>query len=126
MSKTHTFPSGGSFTLRDPEQVPERLRRPVSDHLYALASKVDEPAATEDGAEEKFDTALIGQADALNDLLAVALIAEWTKEVPVSLDSLLDLGKGDYDTVRRVVAPLAAALLPDFSPTPESGTPSTP
>lgn len=127
---TYTAPSGFSFTLRLPAAVPERLRRPVAQKLVELA-KAFEPVS--DGTSDQKEDAGwelspddVARADELNDLLAVALLVNWSLEVPISREAMLDLPAGDYTAIRKAVAPHATTMLPDFSPTPESGTPTTP
>lgn len=127
---THTAPSGFTFTLRLPQAVPERLRRPVAAKLVELA-KAFEPVS--DGTSDQADTSDwslspedLERADDLNDLLALALILSWSAEVPITLEALLDLPAGDYAAIRAAAAPQVVKMMPDFTPTPEPGTPSTP
>jgi hypothetical protein len=115
----HSSPSGFTFTLRPASRVSERLRRPVAAKLVELSRSF----VTEEGGLAPADLIL---GDELNDLLAVALLVEWSAPAPISLDAFLDLPKEDYDAIRQAVAPLATEMIPDFGPTPEAGTPSTP
>lgn len=128
----HTAPSGFTFNLRLPEAVPERLRRPVAAKLVELA-KAFEPVS--DGTSDQADAPPsdwslspedLQRADDLNDLLAVALLLTWSSDAPISVESMLDLSAGDYAAIRAAVAPQVIRLMPDFSPTPEAGTPTTP
>jgi hypothetical protein len=125
---SHTTPSGMTFTLRTPDQVPERLRRPVTRKLLEFAKSLDSgDGLTEESIDAgTLDPTVLAEADELNDLLAVALIPSWSLEVPVSLEAVMDLPGADYNEIRRAVAPFLTQMLPDFSPSPEDGSPSTP
>jgi hypothetical protein len=133
---THTAPSGMTFTTIEPTQVSERKRRPVARKLLQLAEAFEpvsdgtSPQVGAEDAEPERDVDLsvddLALADDLNDLLAVALISEWSLPVPVSVDALLDLPTADYQAVRRVVAPHVTAMLPDFAPSPDPASPSEP
>jgi hypothetical protein len=135
---SHTTPFGLTFKTRPTYLVPERLRRPVAAKLLSLGDLYDEEDAANAGSGVQVDgepeepkapriTAQEAElSDELNDLLAVALIVEWTHPAPISVEALLDLPKQDYDTIRQVVAPFIHDMMPDFEPTPEPGTPSTP
>lgn len=131
---THTSPSGFMFTLRPVEAVPERLRRPVASKLVevarAFAPVSDGTTSAIDGEKPQPAFELTPEdllrTEELNDLLAVALVVSWSVEAPITVASLLDLPAADYSAVRTAVAPMALKMMPDFSPTPEAGTPTTP
>lgn len=131
----HSTPSGMTYLLRSPENVPERLRRPVTRKLVELSNTVgvtgdgrtpDPFAKPDDSAVENVTPEEIDLADELNDLLVVALVAEWSLGVPITVDALLDLPKGDYDSLRQTVAPFVTAMLPSFEPTPDADSPTPP
>jgi hypothetical protein len=102
----------GWIELRDPAQVPERLRRPV----VACSSAA---AALEDIDENNISTETITKTlefySEFNDLLAVAMVESWSWSMPVSTESLLELPSRAYDDIRKAVAPYVRQLLPDFS-----------
>lgn len=141
----HTSPSGFTFTLRPTALVPERLRRPAAAKLmelgkaFAAANPSDgtTPKPETDGAEmaevasakaalDSLSMEELARADELNDLMALALIIKWSHPAPVSMEALLDLPSQDYNAIRTAVAPHVTGMFPDFSPTPEPGTPTTP
>jgi len=62
----------------------------------------------------------------LNDSLAAALVAGWSYDFPVSLDSMQDLPSRDLDALREKCGPYMARLMPDFEPTPEDASPTAP
>jgi hypothetical protein len=143
MPTEHTFPSGSHYVLREPGDVPERIRRKFTKAQTALYKRMRDaqapdalrlPAEAMQGEAPEmnldesamFDTDFLDLADEVNDQLALALLVSWTKEAPISLDAILDLPKKDYDHLRASVAPLMNHLVPDYDPTPEAGTPTTP
>lgn len=112
--------------LRDPKKVPERLRRPIVQALTrALADNGGEQLAGLDPKDLQAPDAaakvsqylkpefLTVMAD-VNDLLVIALVDEWSFDVPVSLDSVLDLPGDEYDALQTGVAPLLKDVLPSF------------
>lgn len=95
----------GWVQLRDPELVPERLRRPVFEKsAQGIGVANDEEVTTE----------TITFFSEFNDLLAIALISEWSFDLPITLDGLLDLPSRTYDDVRNAVSPFVSALTPNF------------
>lgn len=130
----HLAPSGFGFTLRDPELVPERLRRPIAKTLMRTVS-VEEgdgtsprPLAEGEGPPKpKFDAEALDKLDELNDLLAVALVTDWTLPGPVTLAAVQDLPARDYAFLRSKVAPHATKMLPDFDePSDDPDSPPSP
>jgi len=110
----------GWVQLRDPELVPERLRRPV------FEKSADAAAFTDDSAD--VNTEMLTFFSEFNDLLAVAMISEWSFDLPVSVDGLLDLPSKSYDDIRQAVAPFIHQLIPNFGvdPDPKVTTASSP
>jgi hypothetical protein len=102
----------GWVLLRDPRLVSERSRRPIiakMTTMQAVAEKVTGEGTTVDEAE-------FNALYAFNDLVAIALIKEWSWDVPVTIDGLLDLPAADYDAILKITAPLVSELMPSFSP----------
>src|SRR5581483_6231716 len=128
----HSSPSGFTFVLRPVSKIPERLRRPAAAKLFAFVEGISAqniPLNDEKALEQAFAASAgtqMAHLDELNDLAALALLVSWSAPEPITLDSLLDLPSEDYNAIRTAVAPLANDLLPDFGPTPEAGTPTTP
>ena len=106
----------GWIELRDPELVPERLRRPVVEQSIRATKFADLDMESDD-----LDPSEAGDAIAffseLNDTLAIALISAWSFDEPLTLDGLLNLGGKTYDDIRREVSPFVSKLLPDFGAT---------
>jgi len=116
----------GWVLLRDPRMVSERSRRPIiakMTTMQAVAEKVTGEGST------SVDEAEFNALYAFNDLVAIALIQEWSWDVPVTIDGLLDLPASDYDAILKITAPLVPELMPSFSPDgandPESPTVSS-
>lgn len=114
------LPDGHHAELRDPTKVSERLRRPC------LAAATD--MASEKGAMEALQVAddnealklvsadTITKLGRLNDLVIVALVESWSYDVPIDVDTLLDLPGDAYTQLLADTAPLITDLLPNMSP----------
>lgn len=101
----------GWVQLRDPELVPERLRRPV------FQKSADAAIFAND--EDEISNEMMAFFSDFNDLLAVAMISEWSFDFPVSVEGMLDLPSRTYDDVRKAVAPFIKKLIPDFGADPD-------
>ena len=106
----------GWIELRDPELVPERLRRPVVAQSVKAAKFGDIDLEAADVDSDTASEALEFFSD-LNDRLAMALIEAWSFPEPITIDGLLNLGGKTYDSIRQEVAPFVAKLMPDFGAT---------
>jgi hypothetical protein len=95
----------GWVLLRDPDLVPERLRRPVFEKSVEGANLVD---------SENLSPETMSFFSDFNDLLAIAMISEWSFGDAITTDSLQDLPSRTYDEIRNLVAPLITKLIPDF------------
>jgi hypothetical protein len=131
---------GGTVTLRDPKDVPERLRRPVIKRMTDLVDidwnavpdplpddatdeqKAEFTAASQKGAKE-LSYALDGMND-LNDVQAVAMIESWSFPQAITVDGLLDLPSASYREILELVAPLVTELMPSFGASPEPNSPT--
>jgi hypothetical protein len=142
------LPRGQSALLRDPEDVPERLRRPVlakqaevfgsSPELRAAAEMNVEPTDAADMA-----AALVPMAE-MNDLIIVAFVHAWSyrrqelaedgtvttgEKLPVSVGSLMEIPGDGYDRLRQLcqeswatLAKASQAMTPDGVTDPASPT----
>jgi hypothetical protein len=135
------LPRGGHALVRDPEEVPERLRRPYLDAveqataamLEAGLTQADLDAAKEDvpGSRQKVGLAAI-RAGARRlqrvaaDVLLAALVLEWSFGDTVSADAAQELPGAAYDALVEVCESLAPSLSPDFTPNPDPQSPTTP
>jgi len=101
----------GWVELREPNLVPERLRRPIFEKSISGQSLV------EDGAE--LDESQMKFFSEFNDLLAIAMISAWSFDGAVSIEGLMDLPSKTYDDIRKVVTPFITDLMPDFGDNPD-------
>ena len=111
----------GWVEFREPEDVPERLRR----HVVTMAPAASKVVTIKDGE------ALVGDLDEsgmdflfeFNDAIAMCLITAWSWSDPVSLDSLRELPGSVYDEIIRYCSPLMPRLMPDFGVDPDPKAP---
>ena len=106
--------SGGWVDLREPEDVPERLRRKVTNLTIEGAPVV---AGLE--SKEMPDAADLMFIQSFNDSLALALVANWSFAFPVTADGLLELSGPVYDEIQKLCAPLVPRLMPNFGVDPD-------
>lgn len=138
MSSTIPLPGGASATLRDPEQVSERHRRPVTRLNLQLAGSPigDLLEAKQKGTltGDAFDAEsrkLMGSAsfellDEIADAVIVALVESWSFDLPITLDGLLDLPGAAYDELKAITGKSITALLPNFTPNADPDSPTPP
>jgi len=137
------LPGGGWADLREPADVPERLRRPVRALQMRLAKdpafgqvvadakdKGVQALADIDEAQAVSMVAAIGDEsmtlmDDLNDRLVISRVAGWSYGDTVSVDALLDLPSAVYDRLRELCADGALGG-PDFSPSQDPNSPTVP
>jgi len=139
------LPSGGWAKLKQPREVSERARRPIQaawirvsseaqDHfkLMAAAAKDEDFKAKNPELAALMDSFSMSVADLdalneANDLLVVALVAEWSFGERIDADAVLDLSAPDYDRLREVTAKGLVGLFVDFGVDidPDSPTPSS-
>lgn len=96
------------IVLRNPENVSERLRRPII--ALTLAARNAMPENIEDADENT-----IKFVNDFNDLLVIAMVESWSFGAIVSLETLLDLSGKNYEAVRDIAAPFVKELLPSFA-----------
>lgn len=143
MQRKH-LKSGAWADLREPADVPERLRRPVRRIQMLLAQNpafadvvkdatAKGVAAVRDIAENqaaqmvtKMGETAFDLMDQLNDRAVLARVAGWSFGPEVTLDALLDLPAADYDELRELCAEGALETGPDFSPSQDEASPTGP
>jgi len=106
--------TGGWVILREPELVPERLRRKIVNLSVAGA-----PVIANMENKEMPEQADIEFIESFNDNLALALIKEWSFDLPITADGLLDLAGPVYDEIQKLCAPLVPRLMPNFGVDPD-------
>ena len=100
----------GWVKLRDPKHVSERQRRPI----IAKATGMQTAAARAVGGGTEVSEDEILALFSFNDLVAIALIGEWSWDSPITTEGLLDLPSHTYDEVLRLTAPFLIDLMPSF------------
>lgn len=114
--------AGGWVELRSPDEVPEKLRRPL---LKMSISGVPKAAVWEAATEnpQDFDGSelieMIDYGQSYNDLCIVALVKQWSFEFPISVEGIGNLGKKAYQDINNACAPFISALLPEFGVDPD-------
>jgi hypothetical protein len=118
------FP-GGWAKLRDPHDVTERQRRPLSKVQRALLGSnigdvlIARQQAGQEVSEEEMTRLLrpyladeaMDLFEDSDDLLILALVEEWSYEKPVTAEAIQDLPAKVYDTLRDACRPLLPAVL---------------
>lgn len=125
MSTKIDLPDGEWASLRDPLKVSERLRRPlvrlkerlsVSDMatVYLGMEGVDIDTLDPAAAIEMFRPAILSEdADQLaviDDLVIVALVDEWSFDLPITTDSAQDIPGDARDAILTACQPLVGPL----------------
>ena len=136
-----TLSGGNHAELRPPEEISERLRRPITRALarvsaagWAAMRVADKAQKLKDGEtlnDEELAALQLSEADIVafgdaNDYGVVGLVKHWTRPEPITLDSVLDLPAPDYDALRAAVAPLVSRLIIDFGASKDSDSPTEP
>ena len=136
------LPSGGWAELKEPEQVLERHRRPISRAITRLSQEAwqilikleaDKVTAVTNGdvvetaaLADRFSEADLDAFSDANDWGVVALVSAWSFQEPLSLESVQNRTAPDYDALRNACAPAVGRLFVDFSPTRDSDSPTAP
>ncbi len=120
-----TIVGSGWVMLRDPKMVPERLRRPIMAQAASIQQVARELTTSIDAESSASKESVLSLYD-FNDLVAIALISEWSWDAPVTVEALQDLPGSEYDEIQKLVSPLIGDLMPDFTPDPAADSPTEP
>jgi hypothetical protein len=140
----HDVP-GGWVELREPGEVPERLRQPVkivsaklaqfkgmrkaADRANAAGVTDSQSLAALDEATEQAIAEEMGEAMEhlirLQNLTILSRVAAWSFSDSVTIDGLLDLPASTYDAVEGLCGK-AADLAEDLGPNPDPASPTPP
>lgn len=115
----------GWVILRDAREVSERHRRPIIAKATSMRKAAEKVQSESQDGDEISESEFLALYE-FNDLVAIALIKEWSWDLPISLEGLLDLPAKDYDQVLKLTAPLVTELMPKFEPDPENTDPESP
>lgn len=142
--KRENLPGDGWADLRDPAEIPERLRRPIRaiqmklarDPAFASVVKAAQAKGVEavkdiDEAEAAQMATQMGDEsaaalDELNDRAILARVIGWSYGPEVTVDALLDLPGPAYDRLKELCAEGALDSGPDFSPSQDENSPTAP
>lgn len=110
---------GGWIEYRNPEEVPERLRRAVTSLSaqgvkYANLPKDENGEIIMDERTAEDITEMMQFMDDTNDAAAIALINAWSFPEPITKESLLNLPSQIYREIALYVQPLIPRMMPDF------------
>jgi len=72
------------------------------------------------------DLDLFSKFNDLNDLLILARIAAWSYDLPITLDSVLELPSGDYQILQEVTAKDITEMMPNFAQDNDPSSPTLP
>jgi hypothetical protein len=106
--------TGGWVDIRDPQDVPERLRRKITNLSVQGA-----PLIAQLEGKEMPDVTDIEFIESFNDNLAMALVANWSFDKPITGEGLLDLPGPVYDEIQKLCVPLVQQLMPNFGVDPD-------
>jgi hypothetical protein len=121
--------TGGWIEYRDPEDVPERLRRKVvnmSGTATKLAGRLmnldlEDPSSFE-GVEITADD--MEFLSSFNDAVAMCLVVAWSFDQPVTEEGLVELPKSVYDRIVGYCRDKVPALMPSFGVDPDPKAPT--
>lgn len=141
------LPEDNWAELRDPSEVPERLRRPIVECYSRVAKETfnliesmgpdqiakavasDNPEDLDAKAYELYRQIPPAEKAALfetNDHCINAMVKEWSFELPCTIDGVLDLPHDSYDALKVACAPVVKDLFVKFSPSADPKSPTVP
>lgn len=117
--------NGGWVDFREPEDVPERLRRKVTT-MSARAIRIAGKFKTADEAPDEIEA---GEEELsflldFNDAVAICLVMGWSWDAPVTIEGLMELPAHAYDHIVRHGQANMARLLPNFTVDPDPKAPT--
>lgn len=110
---------GGWVDVREPEDVPERLRRRVTT-MSGQAASVAGRLSDDDTPEASDVEFVLG----FNDAICMCLVMGWSWDFPVSSDGLLDLPGPAYDALVKHAQSQLGRLIPSFAVDPNPKVPT--
>lgn len=113
---------GGWVDFREPEDVPERLRRRVttmSGRAAKIAGRLEGDDAVDKVEEDDLQFLL-----EFNDAVALCLVMGWSWEHPITPEGLLELPASAYDHIVRYGQSMITRLLPNFQVDPDPKAPT--
>lgn len=114
--------TGGWIEIREPKEVPERLRRPIVELTMAgvpLQPHMEAMQNDPSSVDPEIMTQFFQYSGKFNDKAIIALVKEWSFPDPVSEESILDLPSAVFDEIQTAIAPFISELLPNFGVDPD-------
>jgi len=112
--------NGGWVDFREPQDVPERLRRKVT----TMSSRASKVAGRLEGENPDLQTEDLEFLLEFNDAISICLVMGWSWDNPVTIEGLLDLPASVYDFIVRHGQANVANLLPNFEVDPDPKAPT--
>jgi len=108
--------------LRDPEEVPEKLRRPLlalqrrslvalGEELVSIEGRQPTAAEAWRSLKARVDSGELELEEQIEDRIVVAFVADWSYELPVTPESVGELPAGVVKALRKACEPLIGPLL---------------
>lgn len=119
--------TGGWVELREPEEVPEKLRRPIINVTMMgipLRNDFDTITTDPDNADPEKLAAFLRFSAEFGDLAAMAFLREWSFPEPITSDNVQNLPGKVFDEIQSAIAPLVQRLLPNFGVDPDPKAPT--
>ena len=108
----------GWVDFRDPELVPERLRRPVmhiAPKAFAIMAGVVELDDDDiDAAGDAMSEANFAVLDRFSDNLILCMVTGWSFDLPVTAEGLAELPHTVYKAISEEAKKLIPVLFPSF------------
>lgn len=119
MAQIVTFTDGATALLREPDQVPNRLRDPIKDAQMTLGVFGIDIEDMPEGKDKQRAAALMvaqhpKEFRAVDQALILALVQEWSYPFPVSADGLGELPGHAYDALKAACEPKLTEIFPSF------------
>lgn len=112
--------NGGWVDFREPEDVPERLRRRVT----TMSGRAAQIAGRLEGEATQVEQADLEFLLEFNDAISICLVMGWSYDTPVDIGGLLELPAHTYDFIVRHGQANIARLLPNFQVDPDPKAPT--
>lgn len=115
---------GGWVELREPEDVPQRLRRKVISAIGSIAADSSTVAALQASATPEEMVASVGGNSfdtflGLQDVAILALVSAWSFGPQVDAATFDEIGGRAVDDMATLCMPLLDRMMPTFAPDPD-------
>jgi hypothetical protein len=121
MTERIELPESAWAELRSPRSVPERLRRPVTKIMFQISQQQAQSLSV-----DVVDPEMVMVYSELNDLLIVARVVAWSYDLPITVDSVLDLPGDAYEILQAKAAESMTEMIPNFASSNDPESPTLP